>query len=233
MQRLGFAGLLALASITAAAPAMATNLVTNGDFSAGDSGFTTDYLLSPPTAEGPGNYWVTTSPHAVCDCFATLGDHTTGTGNMLVLDGAANAGSRFWAQTIAVTANTDYDLSFWAANLNSTYYGGPQANISVRIGGVEVYHTGVLPYAAGMSPTAVGAWSGFSTLINSGSSTSLQLSFVDTANIHDYNDFAFDDVSLVARATGGAVPEPGVWALMIAGFGMVGASLRRRRRRAA
>ena len=33
--------------------------------------------------------------------------------------------------------------------------------------------------------------------------------------------------------TTAAVPEPGVWALMILGFGAAGASLRRRRRRVA
>ena len=31
----------------------------------------------------------------------------------------------------------------------------------------------------------------------------------------------------------GAVPEPGTWALMIGGFGLAGASLRRRRERSA
>ena len=232
MDRFVFVGLAAALSVVAA-PAVAADLAVNGDFSAGASGFSTDYQVSPPTAEGPGNYWITTDPHAVCSCFANLGDHTTGTGNMLVLDGAANAGSRFWQETFTVTANTDYDLSFWAANLNSTYYGGPQPNISVRVAGLEVFNTGVLPYAPGMAPNAIGVWSGFSTVINSGAATSLALSFVDTANIHDYNDFAFDDVSLVARSGGDGVPEPGVWALMIAGFGMVGASLRDRRRVAA
>lgn len=37
------------------------------------------------------------------------------------------------------------------------------------------------------------------------------------------NSFEFDNVAV------SAVPEPGVWTLMIAGFGMLGAALRRRR----
>ncbi|HEX5379449.1 MAG TPA: PEPxxWA-CTERM sorting domain-containing protein [Phenylobacterium sp.] len=35
--------------------------------------------------------------------------------------------------------------------------------------------------------------------------------------------------SLVVRNAGGAVPEPATWAMMICGFGMAGAALRRRR----
>lgn len=41
------------------------------------------------------------------------------------------------------------------------------------------------------------------------------------------------EVSDVSYDLGGGVPEPAVWALMIGGFGLVGASLRRRRPRAA
>lgn len=41
---------------------------------------------------------------------------------------------------------------------------------------------------------------------------------------YDRNAFEFDDV-----AFGGAVPEPAVWGMMIAGFGLVGVASRRRR----
>ena len=92
MGRLGFAGLVA-GMMIAAAPAMASERVVNGDFSAGATGFTTDYIASPPEADGPGNYWINTNAQNICGCFASLGDHTGG-GNMLILDGAANADSR-------------------------------------------------------------------------------------------------------------------------------------------
>jgi hypothetical protein len=41
-------------------------------------------------------------------------------------------------------------------------------------------------------------------------------------------DHALFEVS-VAEAAGPGIPEPGVWALMLAGFGLVGAQMRRRR----
>ncbi len=45
--------------------------------------------------------------------------------------------------------------------------------------------------------------------------------------------FGFDDLTVgdVAQVTGGAVPEPATWAMMIGGFGMVSGSMRRRRRK--
>ena len=39
---------------------------------------------------------------------------------------------------------------------------------------------------------------------------------------------AIDDITIVNGLS--AVPEPGAWALMIAGFGLAGATLRRQRR---
>jgi hypothetical protein len=48
----------------------------------------------------------------------------------------------------------------------------------------------------------------------------------DNATGSDFTNFAF-------RVDGGAVPEPASWALMIGGFGLAGAALRRRRQMAA
>jgi hypothetical protein len=44
------------------------------------------------------------------------------------------------------------------------------------------------------------------------------------------NQWAFDILNVNGATQVGAVPEPGTWALMLIGFGAVGASLRRRRR---
>jgi len=54
-----------------------------------------------------------------------------------------------------------------------------------------------------------------------------------TAGGNQFYVFGFKDSDLpgfVAQAFSSAVPEPQTWAMMIAGFGMVGASLRRKRR---
>lgn len=67
--------------------------------------------------------------------------------------------------------------------------------------------------------------------------TNIGVAFAGTAKSVDFggtaNFIAFDNVTLgSATATpGGAVPEPATWAMMIGGFGAVGASMRYRRRK--
>lgn len=92
----------------------AINLVTNGDFSDGNSDFSSAYNYSPGMSASPGDYSLVTDPHNFNGNLTSFGDHTTGTGQMMVVDGGA-PGLTVWSQTIAVTPNTPYEFSFWAA----------------------------------------------------------------------------------------------------------------------
>ncbi|MHB8637682.1 MAG: hypothetical protein ACYC96_14540 [Fimbriimonadaceae bacterium] len=67
--------------LLAAAPTVANpphrNLIVNGDFSAGDKGFKSDYAFR--AFVGPeGSYDVGVDPHAHHSGGETMGDHTTG-----------------------------------------------------------------------------------------------------------------------------------------------------------
>jgi hypothetical protein len=46
---------------------------------------------------------------------------------------------------------------------------------------------------------------------------------------NDAAGIGFDNLKFDVRSTGGVVPEPASWAMLIAGFGLVGGSMRRRR----
>ncbi len=86
-----------------------------------------------------------------------------------------------------------------------TYY----SKESLNPGGLQhVYSTG---YAGGDFGIPAGVYIGFEDIL-------------DLGDI-DYNDHQF-----VFTNVGGLVPEPGTWAMMIAGFGLVGAAMRRRQK---
>src|SRR4051812_26225046 len=95
---------------TLPSPAAADELITNGNFSAGITGFNTSY----DQTDAGGYLFITTNPSTLpCGgCFPNMGDHTTGTGNMLFVDGAAvgdGAGSGappYYSVTVGVVPNS-------------------------------------------------------------------------------------------------------------------------------
>lgn len=211
------------AGIVVAAPAPAQNLIANGDFSAGATGFSSTYSTTVDgTTANQGSYAATTNPALLCSvCFPAIGDHTTGAGNMLFVDSAGTNPGYFWSQTFAVTANTLYDFSIWATSLGST---GEIPALRVAANGASILGPIALPYTTGVTATT---WNNYTGTWSSGAATSVTLEFFSANLGYSFNDFAIDDASFTAVAAG--VPEPATWAMMIGGFGLMGASLRRRK----
>ncbi|MCB9360574.1 MAG: gliding motility-associated C-terminal domain-containing protein [Flavobacteriales bacterium] len=165
-----------------------TNLVINGDFEAGNTGFTTNYIVGPGGTWGPvsspGTYLVTSDPNIAHTNFPSCVDHTSGTGNMMVINGADIANQNVWCETISVTPNTDYEFSTWVQN----YYSSDPAMLSFFINGVQLGNT--------FSPTSSGCpWQNFFELWNSGVATSAQICIVNESTAGAGNDFALDDIS--------------------------------------
>jgi hypothetical protein len=211
------AGALALGSSAGAA-----ELVQNGDFSAGNSGFGSTYAFGAGSP-AQGTYVLTTDPNLLCGCFASYGDHTSGSGNMLYLDGA-QSGDYFWSETIAVVPNQTYQLSFWGTEAG---VGGPQGDVVATVNGLQVLDSGALPYATGDTSTT---WHQYQTSFNSGAASSITLRLYDSDLSYYYNDFTVDDIGVTGPApSAGAAPEPGTWAMMLVGVFGAGALLRRRR----
>ncbi len=168
------------------------DLVVNGKFSSGNTGFTTNYTLGTGGAFGlltnPGTYAVTTSPNLVHSNFFSFGDHTSGTGNMMVCNGSAVANDIVWKQTIVVTPNTNYNFSAWVASLENLSSISETAQLQFSI-------NGTLIGAVYNAPLTGGQWSSFFVNWNSGVSTSAVITIVDQ-NIANSgkNDFAIDDI---------------------------------------
>jgi hypothetical protein len=191
------------------------NLVTNGDFSAGNSGFSSGYAYVPQPsspATGPGSpptSWNETTygvgPNA--DLYHALWYNVSapaGSGDYMIVNGGiVNPLATVWSQTVTVAPHTWYNFS---AQVASIYPTNP-ATLNFYAGALQVGST----FDAG----AVGAWGTFSGGWYSGAATSVVLKIVDTNTIASGNDFGVDHISL-------SVPEASTWVMMLAGFAGLG-----------
>ncbi len=169
-------------------------LVVNGDFSAGATGFTGDYIPGVGGTYGllsnAGTYAVSTNPLLTHVNFQSFGDHTTGFGNMLVVNGAQFVDQNVWCQTVAVAPNTDYAFSAWLASAVS----GSPAELVFTINGVTIGDPLLAPFTTGQ-------WVNFYSVWNSGVSTTATICISNQNNQDSGNDFALDDISFAPFCT--------------------------------
>jgi hypothetical protein len=213
---------LALASIASA------NLITNGDFSSGVSGFASGYGYVAPVNQGScypeTTFTIATSPNICHNLWANFGDHTTGTGNMMIVNGATVANDVVWeegpttgnAGLSSLQQNTNYYFSGWIA---ATYPTSP-ADLQFAVQG------NVTSQALGTftASTTTGLWQQFYVTWNSGSNTSANLTIVDLNTAASGNDFALDDLSFDRVSS---VPEPSSL-IVVVGASLLLLSARRR-----
>ncbi|MFI5196542.1 MAG: gliding motility-associated C-terminal domain-containing protein [Chitinophagales bacterium] len=164
------------------------NLVVNGDFSAGNTGFTSTYtyVSGPGSLMPEGTYAITPNPNLVHPGATSFGDHTTGSGNMMAVNGSGTPTS-VWCQTIPVTPNTDYAFSAWVANWSAP---GPG---SAPI--LQFMIDGVLIGTPITITSAPGVWINFYAIWNSGTNTTANICIYDACTALSGNDFALDDIS--------------------------------------
>lgn len=167
---------------------VAANLIVNGDFEVGATGFTTSYIPGTGGAWGllsnPGTYAVTTNPNLVHNNFSSCGDHTSGTGQMMVVNGATVPNTQVWCQTVSIQPNTDYLFSTWVM---SAVNGGNVALLQFSINGTNLGNI--------FSPSSTSCiWQQFNTTWNSGANTSAQICIVNQNTTGGGNDFALDDI---------------------------------------
>jgi gliding motility-associated-like protein len=159
------------------------NLVVNGDFSAGNTGFTSEYTY---TTNGfpAGMYGVGPNPAVWLPNAPACIDHTSGNGNMLMINGAQQADVNVWTQTVTVAPNTDYAFSAWLENITTV-------NPAILQFSINGHPLGSL-LTANINSCI---WDQYYTVWNSGSSTTAVISIVNQNTILSGNDFALDDIS--------------------------------------
>ena len=187
----------------------AQNLLTNSGFETGGSGigFITNgagYSQLPTASFGttvPGNFAVTNYPKTLNTTdFNFVGDHTTGAGRMLIIDGNTTAGNPpFWragntgAGVTGLTVGTTYHFSYWIISVSDLVVdNATQANIDVQVTGgsglTQVYGNirADLP--------ELGWRQVIYTFVATATTVQIELSNTNTNAVG--NDFAIDDLLL-------------------------------------
>lgn len=199
----------------------AANLIVNGNFESGNTGFTTDYKHQPGAIGAERSYDIVTSPYPAHPSAADYGDHTSGSGYMFAGNGALDANKVVWSQTVAISANTDYDFSMWM----SSWVSANPSTFDVLFNDVSI--------GTPAAPTTTAIWKEFATSWNSGVNTSLTIKIIETRRADVGSDFALDDISLETAGGTNPVPEPSSLLMAAVGAGVFGLGWLVRKRRVA
>jgi len=162
---------------------LGANLIPNGNFNLGNTGFTSQYFYTANNTT-EGEYYVGTNPSAWYFAHYACGDHTTGNGNMLLVNGSPLANAEVWKTTVAVTPNTNYAFSTWISSISVPN----PAQLAFSINGNAI--GGLI--TASQPPCN---WVQFYTTWNSGNATSAVISIINKNTTLFGNDFALDDIN--------------------------------------
>lgn len=174
-----------------------TNLIVNGDFSAGNTGFTSDYTYVADNIAvnnelvPEGRYGVHNNPRDMHNGFCIMtsdAQRSPVSGGNMLMGNAAGVAADLWRQTVTVTPNKDYVFSFYATSLagtpNTVYFGVF----------TSCYQTGAnLNFAF---ETADCQWTRYTYQFNSGTNTSLVLTMRNITTVAFGNDLAIDDIQM-------------------------------------
>ena len=165
--------------------------VVNGDFSAGNTGFTSSYsFVASGTSTTPGTYGVRTNSQSFNPGYNLFFDHTSGSGNMMLVDGSSDTSAVVWQETLSVATNTAYIFSAWAAPAN----GSNPAGLIFSVNGSQVGGTLNLTNTPGV-------WQHFFAVWSSGNATNATLRITDNNSVALGNDFALDDLAFTVAPT--------------------------------
>ena len=203
----GSNGCTATASIN-----VSNELVANGDFSLGNTGFTTplsgtnQYIYKADVSGNSeltpeGLYGIGTNANNYHSNFWGV-DHTTGTGNFMIVNGFPGSPQPvIWQQVKTVVQNTDYYFSAYAISLNTA---GNYAHLQFSINGSLIGTDVQLTIGSGSNSNPWKSADRFYGMWNSGSATSATIQIVDLQTALAGNDFGLDDISF-----GTLAPLPG------------------------
>lgn len=178
---------------TVKTPSKAKSLIVNGDFSQDETGFTTTYKSIKATGQAmAGVYMITGNPVDMNGHYCALGDHTSGTGKMMVVD-ASELGEKdiMWKQSVTIESRTLYTFAITAAAL----YNSDPVDLVVEFNGIPVMRR-VLPIGKHLCH-----WQQYYVDWHSGRETSATITIYSTSRKRINSDLALDDIRLFLQGT--------------------------------
>ena len=174
-----------------ATSAFAQNLLVNGDFEAGNAGFTSDYSFVRLDS-GLLTYDIIQDPSQSHFLGASFGDHTSGGGLMFAANGGSDTDRVVWRQVVSVVENTSYQFSGWAAPAV-----GPSDPDPSRIS-ISINSSRIRPDLQLSNPP--GNWNHFSTIWKSDTSSVATIELRLETTEQGGNDPALDDLRFEVAA---------------------------------
>jgi hypothetical protein len=164
---------------------ISSNLVTNGDFESGNSGFTSDYSNSPGDLWDEGTFDAVSNPVFSHSNFSPCSDASAGSGVMLAVNGSQTEDAKIWCQTVAVEADEDYTFSTEITSVHASNV----AILQFSINGTDLGTSFI-------APTSTCTWNQFCESWNAGVNTSADICIVNKNTASSGNDFALDNISM-------------------------------------
>lgn len=206
------------ACLSVAAPTMAATveLVTNGGFENGFTGFTTDFGNTTPNRPNRVLEAAVITNGAAFGLVQFAGD------SFLAVNGGndPNTDPLLWSQDVSVVAGTTYDFSVHVGTATAS---APLGNLSVRFDGLEILEI--------LAPAVDNTYAQYSTSFQARSTGNFALSFIELSTAFGSNDYGLDEISLTFddSVTPAPVPLPAAGWMLLAAIGGVTAMKRRKK----
>lgn len=172
------------------------NLINNGDFESGFSGFNTSYSKSNYIND-PKKYYVDSiaSTHHTSSTFLTgyghgEGHNSSSHSKFFMAKGATNSNVNVWKKTINVTPHTNYTLSAWVCSLKSYSNVNNRSKLRFQINGNKFGEEIICNQNTDY-------WEQFNangSVWNSGNNTSATITIIDVNTNESGNFFGIDDI---------------------------------------
>lgn len=165
---------------------LSNQMIINGQFEEGNTGFYTDYNFSPSNMRPEGTYCLSQNPKKQYSRFDSCTDKTNPSGFMFLVNSYELPGKILWKQTVrGLDLNSVYLFSFWCAPvypLNPPFF--------------DVYINGeLMKPSPTYIPEDVCKWTEIRHIWNSNNNDTAEIVIYNRNTRKSGNDFVLDDIS--------------------------------------